>query len=817
MVGQLSPFCTFMGDGKDKIGDLFDWGKTWGLSARTSPETEIPNKHVVTSFLLGGDEGEFVADQPELTQVAGYFDRLIATMGCEESHFFQNEDLKRNFCEKLVDFGQYLDTEISYTKNLLDGNKECSSFSENWIQNVKKAAYYAFFIHYGAKRRGETDHEGGLSDYVRHVVRSGFNCLMRKMRFFDEKTLLATILHDVKEDYDKGFLALLQCDRKVSVHEIENQSAEYKVDTKRVRKNGFSGDKRKLFSVEFGKFTADLDKEAANGKEDIELTIGELVDIVTKKTDDRNRALLDVFSRIIEIKDKNKRFSAFNALMIKMADRLDNIRSFMSDKRDGDVEKAGRKSSAIEDETVYVFLAIAKKFGMVNVADWFYDYLYFKNFPARREMEKLRQEAHYGIGNPFYDDFSGPTGFSRLNFDGVDPIMDFRTEFMGRLYAEIKNGDYESNPQKWNEDSFAAKDFREGKDYIFSLRSVGKRYEDAQRAQELVDDGQYSKSFLNFIIFHPIGNNPELAKKAREVFKYMFPFGARKLLESKILPVELRKFIGAEISRGEYDTDLGRLILNHGAGSDFTKNNFSYEPDFEQAEGSFTGYGVGVWGVFDSQREAVDELLGDFHVGSFYNDSDAQNKRREVTDFFVSISEEIKQIKSLYQEIEPEYEGDENEGSISTGVRKTMGWLPSPFREDQKEAISRVLAHRVMTLFMPKRVHETKVSVNGKNYFVRLPESSNIGTALLYSNPLLAGKGPYGIHHVSDQTHEGFWNNPVESYFHAEGEAEESLCLSVNEEFGDFDPALFDKQAWQLSEVILPEYKNDLMNERMVS
>ena len=95
----------------------------------------------------------------------------------------------------------------------LRGAKDCSNFSEDWREHLRKASYYAFFIHYGAKRKGEsyTDEHGDShpKDYVRHVVGSAFRNLIAKGRTFCEQMTVAEIFHDTLEDWDRGLLSLV--------------------------------------------------------------------------------------------------------------------------------------------------------------------------------------------------------------------------------------------------------------------------------------------------------------------------------------------------------------------------------------------------------------------------------------------------------------------------------------------------------------------------------------------------------------------------------------------------------------------------------
>ena len=345
---------------------------------------ETGPKYVLTEWL---NEDLFKIGGMELVQVSHFFDGLICDLGCEDSPLFENKEVREDLLERLTEFSYYVNEEIKYMKTTLKGNEQYAKFSKDWVGHLTKAAYYAFFIHYGAKRKAEKDvNTQEPRDYVHHVMRSGFNCLIRKMRFFDEKTLLLCILHDTREDFDKGFLGLVHMDEEIKPGEYSSKDFQKRFKsarTKTVEK------KDKIFDA-FSRMENDLDR-FSNKRE---LSLSKLVILMTKTTGDRNEAIVDLFYGIMSIEDPYERFSAFRAVMGKIADRLDNIKSLVVNLgKENEIVHA--KEEIISDETWYLFLSLAKIFKMTNVAEWFYEYFYFKDLGERERRGEERATAHF--------------------------------------------------------------------------------------------------------------------------------------------------------------------------------------------------------------------------------------------------------------------------------------------------------------------------------------------------------------------------------------------------------------------------------------
>lgn len=752
------------------------------------------NQGMVTRWILDFQDAEISS---ELFSVCGYFDEMVYGLNLQDSTAFSNQDIQQDFRERLNEFTQYLDREIVSLSMVLRGNEECSKFSDEWESHVRKAAYYAFFMHYGEKRRGEVSSKNGkLKDYVYHVVRSAFNSLGRKMRFFDEKTFLTTILHDIKEECGSGLLALLAVDEEIA------PGALFTEDTKLKMKDGgkkIGKDKRIVFD-QIKMFCDELECDLGDLSVDGELTISELVDLLTKGTKDRNRTLLEIFYKICLMSDDpKKQFSAMRAIMAKIADRLDNIRSLSIDPGKqgvgGKGEAEGKRKTLIEDETVYVFLALAKKFNMVNVADWFYDYLYFKDLKHRKQHGQFRRRAHL-LGDESRED--------------VNLLREFADEFKVRLNAEFHEVDYDEESsvydigQKVRDSLGDGKMIEEGTDYVLSFREIGKRFEDSDRVRNLLRMGKYGYGILNFLIFHPVNDNPKLAECARKTFRKIFSSNMEFEMDSVGLGNEDRDFLDREQHKPELDTDLGRLMLEKGQGGNFDDNNYSKR------------YGAGVWSVFDSEREAFRELLGDYHEAVFYDDADGEKQRSKILDFWKDLLPEVAKLRRFYTD----YFSNQEEGTVVDGLassaRRQSLVVLKPYIEEQDRKVSELLSVLLMTLFMEREDMPVKIGVNGLEQWIRLPNGSRLSTAFIYARPLFAGRRLM-VRKGGEDDEDGMV--PVDD------ENWEEVCQDVvldggvlNIEVDDeavFNPDIFHSQTEQLYEEILPKYRQSLIGGNM--
>ena len=155
------------------------------------------------------DGQEIIKNNESLTFISGYFDELLVDLSLEDSNFFDDENNKLDFIKRLENFDLYIENHLSNLDQLIPWDESCVNFSDHWRENLKKAAYYVFFVHYGEKRKGEFDEDGKPLDYVYHVVNTSLSNLIVKVRFFCEPTVIAAMFHDVLENWDRGLISKL--------------------------------------------------------------------------------------------------------------------------------------------------------------------------------------------------------------------------------------------------------------------------------------------------------------------------------------------------------------------------------------------------------------------------------------------------------------------------------------------------------------------------------------------------------------------------------------------------------------------------------
>jgi hypothetical protein len=302
--------------------------------------------------------------------------------------------------------------------------------------------------------------------------------------------------------------------------------------------------------------------------------ISELMRLVTKKYSDRNRTLLEFLYELSNIDYEDVSFHhKWKALMVKMADRLDNARTVVIDPN----KNVSKISKQIHDETAQIYREIAFQNGMVNVEDWYIDYLREQNL------------------------------FERGIVRGVDYAAERETGMKARFVADF---------QKKLELEYPEASF--GKNYWIEFRPVGIRHldiDDPDLSQNKY--GVYSQKFRSYIMFFPIGNQPRgLAIAADNLFSDIFSGNVDVLSDA-------------------LDSSLGQII------SERTDDRKVGGVGFDEK----SGYGVGVWAVFDNQRRALADLLGDFHLSYFYDDKEAASR---ILDNFSGISPEIEKLMNFY-------------------------------------------------------------------------------------------------------------------------------------------------------------------------
>lgn len=89
-------------------------------------------------------------------------------------------------------------TEVAWLPNVDE------HFRPGWEDRIRRTAYFSFVNHYGQDRDGEIDKHGHPLPYDRHPFGVAFDDL-RRIGFLTEDTTKGALLHDVKEDVNKGF------------------------------------------------------------------------------------------------------------------------------------------------------------------------------------------------------------------------------------------------------------------------------------------------------------------------------------------------------------------------------------------------------------------------------------------------------------------------------------------------------------------------------------------------------------------------------------------------------------------------------------
>lgn len=559
--------------------------------------------------ILKGHES-FSQDE-DLMFVVSRFGEFARSMGLDEAEFFKDENVLKRFRLKLKNFMRKISEEIRRLEESVKAHAGFAKFSDGWQSRVRKACYYAFFIHYGAKRREESEN-GESRDYVSHVIRSAFNGLGRQLMFFDEKTFLAAILHDTKEDYTKGILQILGCNFKEEVN-----------------------DKKALDFLDV--VYDDVSKGLSYDPEE-DLSLAEMIDLVSKdEGDDRIMALMKMFKKISGQKTPRRKFLVLiTVMMVKTADRLDNLRS--------------PHAGGVRDESILIYASILKKFGAANSLEWMYEMFGAKPLEERQSIMRARMAS----------DTSAPEETMAGKF-----IKDFE--------------------KRLNVDLSSDEEFRFERDYVFVFRGIGGRFETHQEAvKQWEKRGFYAEALRRMIICYPVGANEErnadFQKRAGRVLREIFHMDLREyalLDDSHSDDVDYGSFLSfqKQVLRAISGTGLGKVLLeNSMANMSDRNNNFSKE------------YGVGMYGVWPNMRAAMRDLLGKLPVSYFYEDNEANSYKDEAIDIFSLVGMEVEYYKSWYEKFLKS--ASAKDMNIKMKVSKVLAYtIGSLFTDDSKVVV----------------------------------------------------------------------------------------------------------------------------------
>lgn len=518
---------------------------------------------------------EIVDDgSPELGDVLDFWGNLIDELGLENSLFFDNEEAKNIFALKFEAFKIDIDNYILEFKEKYNFFKH--KMTKNWESNLKRAAYHAFFLHFGAKRRGEDDeYTGEKLDFVYHVVKASFDCLANIDHWYDEKTLIAELQHDTREDFHKGFLAMLMAKSDQELDDmfvngvkgnpkLKDRAFEIITYLKEFEEVYFQTDEVSELIEVVSKDVGSDRLEVINsfvlrmmrGVEGLEVDyrlfeVGSLTQFIHKIREKIDQIVI-IEDVILEKNDEVFFDLIWRALVLKTNDRRQNMETFRAGKRDPNSPVLKQ----IEFETRNIFLLLDTLFGNYLSEDSLKDFLYLQDSAKRGRVLEIEN-----------------------NVDEKTLIKEkFLEEFNERLSEKCD------------------KELKFGEDYIIEFINPGIRWLDNYKItrKAIHQPDMYSKRFRSFVLFTASGEDKNISKFATVLFKEMFS-GALN---------------GGQSKRRELKSNLGQRVLENlpgksaGVGVDTRKN----------------GHGMGVWSVFDTPKDFIKYMHGDMHMGYFYDD-----------------------------------------------------------------------------------------------------------------------------------------------------------------------------------------------------
>lgn len=660
---------------------------------------------------------EFLSDsEPELQYVAKFFDRFAEQMGLAGAEFFKHEACQEHFRHSLREFQDYLESKLEGIEDLKDKAVTFNEFSHNWRELVTTAAYYAFFVHYGATRSGEKDLEGRPRPYIYHPLRAACKVMGGRVWYLMEPEFAAEVAHDTREDVHKGMLAVLMADKRTLDEFAERSDGGF---LKQFATEGKKKHKPQALAL-LDEMEAHLTGMAhyTNAKD---LRVDELIRLLTKKGENRNRSFLHMLAGILEYDKEGRLFEAAVVLdILKACDRFDNSAS----------DSPSSAFSQIKDETAYLFLARAIALRAWNEVDWWHDYLAKVDPAVRKKLASLIQ-AEERARQPKQ---AKPRGQERALAAKSTPVppeetpsnekvrnVSLKDEFTNEFHNAIRTA--------------AGRELVQGRDYVLEFREIGLRYEDIDTATASATKGELAKTFRNYVIFYPLRTDRDLCQAAAEVFQQLCPKDLNKaLLKSPYLT-----------------TDLGRRVVANRCGVSLVEN------------GKSNKYGVVIWGIFKHQRDAVKNFHGDYHLGRFDlgNDDARSEARGNVETFYRRLAPEIAHLQKQYalvdrfeagvrDEAKPEDVGGWVKFLLALAkLGKSLGEVVGagdfheqfleklkvgPLAPDDAERIRWFLDKQVLLLFMEKE--ERQVVVNGRKITGFVPPRVNEEQALCFLCPV---------------------------------------------------------------------------------
>jgi hypothetical protein len=312
---------------------------------------------------------------------------LVNKLNLQDSPLFVNEELQEYLISRIGTYSHYLERQIERFKAILRTFQSDSfaKFQPGWQDRIKKAAYLAFLLHFGAKRRSEKDSNKPecLLDYIYHVSRSAFRVAGNRVMFLDENLIIALLFHDLLEDSSKGLFRTLVLEADFDPKLLD--------DLDSYKKSGALAQAKALVKTDYEpEIVAALRDEISKINDTLpdNLDMAAGVEMVTKNESlvgGRPRAFLNFLSQV-----KEQDFPQMClGLMIKFCDRADNAETYGkgSDETDPKVIQIERE--------ILVMMDIMKQTGLRNLYDHLCDFIYFKHNVVEREkiLERFKVEA----------------------------------------------------------------------------------------------------------------------------------------------------------------------------------------------------------------------------------------------------------------------------------------------------------------------------------------------------------------------------------------------------------------------------------------
>lgn len=673
--------------------------------------------------LVEGVEG--VENHPRLPEVADFFDNMIVEMGLQDGAFLKSPELLVYFQERLKVFLISLDNNIKELKHNIDTlgtSLVLYHLPNNWEEVLKKACYTAFFVHFGQKRAGEKDQSGETQDYICHPMRVLFKHTINKQHEFSLRRWIIAVLHDTREDVHKGFLRVMMLEgENLSVGVLDGKQKQDEAKQRAEEAVGILRRQEEGLQNEYSGAVRAKCPHTSPRLLEHELTVSEGLDILTNDTGDRGKGILHMFRKAFDLADvggKDRLLSAFgDILQIKNAgDRVDNVRT------------SGIKGSAlkVQAETLHIFCRLCQEFGMLNIADWHFDYLYAVGHPEEyREIMQLRRDADHKRGDVDEDD------------EFLPATEAFKKEFLSRMREKLQ-----------------IPDLKFGKDFTLIFRPVGQRFRGLKESRADLTRDDASKDLRNYVIFYPMGGSTLFAESARQVFREMTEDG-----------------FNDDIYYEEPDkTALGREIVDVSG---------PMQPvERRGAVGSSADYGTVVWRCFKSEEAAAFSLLGYHYVLEKYGFAPASRALKlglhgredlSLNDLRMKFKEFTAGLQEVLGGLEDDY----------SRVGEFLHTKDEAFRARFYD----YMHQKVMTMFLKRRDVSVSISMDGSfqkcevsvpvKLYASCRSSQDYESLLVYARPELMGR----VHFTSERN--GRLNFTVGQDFIEQASSREMALLQV--------------------------------------